>query len=193
MAHPPGETLGPPQRAGAAREPGSKHAWSSPVVKGERSDRRSALRTGPTSSRRLPPPFAQAAGACAHVPQCGTLESVNPRSEQARAHERSAAFFAPETRSHREETPPWMMSLSIRRFFGVSVRITGRESPPHALAERRVDELMALHAALAANARSRRGPRNALRRPRRAPRCTAARSRCSFEPAPAVTMLMPQL
>src|SRR5712691_13353286 len=85
--------------------------------------------------------------------RCGTLESVSCSLVSNPAHMRgSAAFFAPETRISPESgTPPWMMSLSIRCFFG-GERAHGQRVNlhAHALPERRIDELMALHAALAA-------------------------------------------
>src|SRR5712691_4354774 len=64
----------------------------------------------------------------------------------------SAAFFAPETRTSPERgAPPPMMSLSIRGFFGRERMHRQRvDLAAHALAERRIDELVALHWALAA-------------------------------------------
>src|SRR2546430_10964162 len=64
----------------------------------------------------------------------------------------SAAFFAHETRISPESgTPPWMMSLSIRGFLGGERAHRQRMNlPGRALAERRIDELMALHPGLAA-------------------------------------------
>src|SRR2546429_357697 len=64
----------------------------------------------------------------------------------------SAAFFAPETRISPESgTPPWITSLSIRRFFGGERAHRQRMNlPAQALPERRINELMALHPALAA-------------------------------------------
>src|SRR5437879_3315020 len=85
--------------------------------------------------------------------RCGTLESVSCSLVSNAAHIRgSAAFFAPETRISPESgTPPWMMSLSIPRFLGGQrAHRQGVDLLTHALAERRIDELMALHAALAA-------------------------------------------
>src|SRR5712671_5788804 len=85
--------------------------------------------------------------------RCGTLESVSCSSVSSAAHiSGSAAFFAPETRISPESgTPPWMMSLSIRGFLGGERAHRQRMNlPAHAFPERRIDELMALHAALAA-------------------------------------------
>src|SRR6266704_5910282 len=85
--------------------------------------------------------------------RCGALESVSSSLVSKPAHmSGSAAFFAPETRIAPESgTPPWMMSLSIRRLFGSERAHRQRMNlPAHALPERRIDELMALHAALAA-------------------------------------------
>src|SRR6266705_841309 len=85
--------------------------------------------------------------------RCGTLESVSCSLVSNPAHmSGSAAFFAPETRISPESgTPPWMMSLSIRRFFGGEGAHRQRMNlPAHALPERRIDELMALHAVRAA-------------------------------------------
>src|SRR5713101_8856468 len=85
--------------------------------------------------------------------RCGTLESVSCSLVRRLAHiNGSAAFFAPETRISPESgTPPWMMSLSIRRFLGGECAHRQRMNlPAHALPERRIDELMALDPALAA-------------------------------------------
>src|SRR5467141_2848366 len=85
--------------------------------------------------------------------RCGTLESVSSSLVSNPAHmSESAAFLAPETRISPERgTPPWMKSLSIRRFLGGQrAHRQGMDLLTHALAERRIDELMALHAALAA-------------------------------------------
>src|SRR6266480_755409 len=84
--------------------------------------------------------------------RCGTLESVRSSLVSKPAHmSGSAAFFAPETRiSPESETPPWMMSLSIRRFFGGErMHRHGVNLLPHAPAERSVHELMPLDPALA--------------------------------------------
>jgi len=85
--------------------------------------------------------------------RCGTLESVSGSLVSNPAHmSGSAAFFAPETRTSPESgTPPWMMSLSIRRFLGGERAHRQRMNlPAQALPERRIDELMALDPALAA-------------------------------------------
>src|SRR5262245_675534 len=85
--------------------------------------------------------------------RCGTFESVTSSSVSSAAHmSGSAAFFAPETRiSPDRGTPPWMMSLSTRRFLrGERAHRQRVDLLAHALAERGVDELVALDAALAA-------------------------------------------
>src|SRR5438552_15394347 len=84
--------------------------------------------------------------------RCGTLESVSSSLVSKPAHmSGSAAFFAPEIRiSPESETPPWMMSLSIRHFFGGQrMHRQGVNLLPRALAERRVHGLMPLDLALA--------------------------------------------
>src|SRR5215467_4511227 len=82
--------------------------------------------------------------------RCGTLESVSSSSVSSAAHMRgSAAFFAPETRiSPESRAPPWMTSLSIR-FLGRERAHRQRvDLRSHALAQRRVHELVALDPAL---------------------------------------------
>src|SRR3989442_2316064 len=84
---------------------------------------------------------------------CGTLESRSGCELSSAAHMiGSAAFFAPETRtSPSSGRPPRMRSLSTgapllrrERAHGQRVNLLA-----HALAERRIDQLVALHAAAA--------------------------------------------
>src|SRR5690242_16914935 len=85
--------------------------------------------------------------------RCGTLESVSSSAVSSAAHiSGNAAFFAPETRISPESgTPPWMTSLSTRRLLGGERAHRQRmDFTAHAFSERRVDELVALHAAFAA-------------------------------------------
>src|SRR6266850_603791 len=88
---------------------------------------------------------------------CGTLESRSGLSVSSAAHMiGSAAFFAPETRtSPSSGRPPRMRSLST------SAPLLGRKGAhrqgvdllAHALAERRIDALVALHPAAAGELR----------------------------------------
>src|SRR5258708_12372063 len=85
--------------------------------------------------------------------RCGTLESVSCSLVSNAAHiSGSAAFFAPETRISPESgTPPWMTSLSIRRFFwGERAHRQRVNLPAHALPERGIDDLMTLNPPLPA-------------------------------------------
>src|SRR5437764_1265692 len=82
--------------------------------------------------------------------RCGTFDRRSGLSVRSAAHMiGSAAFFAPETRtSPSSERPPWMRSLStgfplLRRQRAHRQRV---DFLAHALAERRIDELVALHA-----------------------------------------------
>src|SRR5438132_6900058 len=82
---------------------------------------------------------------------CGTLASRSGSTLRSAAHIiGSAAFFAPETcTSPSSGTPPWMRSLSsgaplLRRERAHRQRV---DLLAHAIAERRIDELVALHAA----------------------------------------------
>src|SRR5438128_2491918 len=84
---------------------------------------------------------------------CGTLESRRGCALRSAAHMiGSAAFFAPETRtSPSSGRPPRMRSLStgapfLRREGAHRQRV---DLFAHALAERRIDQLVALHAAAA--------------------------------------------
>src|SRR5580698_5365792 len=87
--------------------------------------------------------------------RCGTLETVTGSSaSSAPARIGRVAFFAPEMRtSPSRGTPPWICSLSmsaLARFFGSERFDRERvDFPPHALAERLVDELVAGDGALA--------------------------------------------
>src|SRR5205807_3767153 len=85
--------------------------------------------------------------------RCSTFDRRSGLSVRSAAHMiGSAAFFAPETRtSPSSERPPWMRSLStgaplLRRERAHGQRV---DLLAHALAERRIDQLVALHAAAA--------------------------------------------
>src|SRR5258706_3940612 len=157
MAHPPGsDTRASPQRARGVPRTGFEARMVFTRWEGASgSDRRSALRDRPKrSSRETSTPICASSRSMVLTSlRCGTLESVSCSLVSNPAHiSGSAAFFAPETRISPESgTPPWMMSLSIRRLFGSERAHRQRMNlPAHALPERRIDELMALHAALAA-------------------------------------------
>src|SRR5882762_6995519 len=157
MAHPPGsDTRASPQRARS----GPRTRIEARIVftrsyGASGSDRRSALRDKPSrsSSETSTPICASSRSMVLTSLRCGTLESVSCSLVSNPAHmSGSAAFFAPETRiSPASGTPPWMMSLSIRRFFGSEGAHRQRMNlPAHALPERCIDKLMALDPALAA-------------------------------------------
>src|ERR1700694_2465351 len=82
---------------------------------------------------------------------CGTLARTTGWSVSSAVHMiGSAAFFAPDTRtSPRSGCPPIMRSLSTRfpLFGGQRAHRQRMDFLAHALAERRVHQLMALHAA----------------------------------------------
>src|SRR5258708_12196839 len=83
--------------------------------------------------------------------RCGTLESVSCSLVSNAAHiSGSAAFFAPETRISPESgTPPWMTSLSIRRFFwGERAHRQRVNLPAHALPPPGLPTLIPLNPAL---------------------------------------------
>src|ERR1044072_6015985 len=84
---------------------------------------------------------------------CGTLLSRSGAAVRSGAHMiGGAAFFAPETcASPSSATPPRMRSLSIRAplLRRQGTHREGVDFLAHAIAERRIDELVALHAVAA--------------------------------------------